>query len=172
MMEGLTTSSSSDPANDSTTSEVIDFTTKQREAEVMSTTTSPSPPLAQTNDGFLRAALLIDAAVTGANGLAYLVAATLLTTLLGPPVPFLIGIGGFLATCAAVFLLVGRARRIPHAGVWFAIVVNVAWAVASVIYTLTADWLTPIGQLWAVLQALVVFGFSVAQLIGLRRARS
>lgn len=131
-----------------------------------------APPPTQRNDRWLRAALLVDAAVTGANGLAYVGAATLLTTLLGPPVPFLIGIGVFLTCCAAVFLVIGRMRAFPHVGVWFAIVVNAGWAVASVVYALTAGSLTAVGQLWAVLQAFVVFGFAAAQMIGWRRARS
>lgn len=115
--------------------------------------------------------MLIDAAVTGANGLAYVAAATWLTTLLGPSTPFLIGIGVFLTSCALVFFLVGRARAIPPAGVRFAIVVNAAWALASVIYASSASGLTAVGAVWTVLQGLVVLGFAVAQLICLRRVR-
>ncbi|HIZ35190.1 MAG TPA: hypothetical protein H9815_05390 [Candidatus Ruania gallistercoris] len=137
----------------------------------MNTSTSPSPLLAL-QERRLRAVLLIDAAVTGANGLAYVAAATLLTTLLGPPVPILIGIGTFLVCYAIVILVVGRARSIPPAGVMFAIVLNIAWPVASVIYVIAADWLTPAGRVWGVLQALVVLGFAAAQVIGLRRIRS
>ena len=110
--------------------------------------------------------------MTGGNGLAYVAAATLLTTLLGPPAPFLIGIGAFLVCYAIVILVVGRARSIPPAGVIFAIVLNTAWPVASVIYVIAADWLTPAGRVWGVLQALVVLGFAAAQVIGLRRIRS
>lgn len=138
----------------------------------MNTITPLSPPPVRTHDRWLRAVLLIDAAVTGANGLAYIAGATLLTTFLGPPVPFLFAIGAFLSCCAIVFLLVGRAQRIPVVGAWFAIVVNVAWSGASVIYVVTADWLTPIGQLWTVLQALVVLSFGLAQMIGVHRART
>lgn len=137
----------------------------------MDTITSLSPPSARTPDRWLRAALLIDAAVTGANGLAYIAAAALLTTVLGPPVPFLFAIGAFLTGCAIVFVLVGRAQRIPRAGAWFAIVVNLAWSVGSVICAVSADWLTPIGQIWTVLQALVVLSFGLAQMVGVRRAR-
>lgn len=138
----------------------------------MNITTSPPPPVAQLEERRLRAVLLIDAAVTGANGLAYVMAATLLTTLLGPPVPFLIGIGVFLVCYAVVILLVGRARSTPPTGVKFAIVLNIAWPVASVIHVIAADWLTPAGRVWGGLQALVVLGFAVAQVIGLRRTRS
>ncbi|NDL55664.1 hypothetical protein [Phytoactinopolyspora mesophila] len=138
----------------------------------MSTTTSSSTLRPPMKERWLRAAMLIDAAVTGANGLAYVVAAALLTTVLGPPVPFLIGIGVFLASYAIVILLVSRARSIPPAGVWFAIVMNAAWSAASVIHMITADWLTPAGRVWAVLQAVVVLGFAVAQMIGLHRTRS
>lgn len=137
----------------------------------MNTITSLSPPPARTHNQWLRAALLIDAAVTGVNGLAYSAGAALLTTLLGPPAPFLFAIGAFLSCCAIVFLLVGRAQEVPVTGAWFAIVVNVVWSVASVIYVVTADSLTPIGQLWATLQALVVLGFGLTQMIGVHRAR-
>ena len=145
--------------------------TSSLETEIMNLATSAPTPSVQTNPRHLRAAMLIDAAVTGANGLAYVVAATWLATLLGPSTPFLIGIGVFLTSCALVFVLVGRARSIPAAGVWFAITVNAAWALASVIHASTADWLTPVGRVWTALQGLVVLGFAVAQLICWRRVR-
>ena len=145
--------------------------TAWRKAETMNIATSAPATLVPTNHRRLRAALLIDAAVTGANGLAYVVAAAWLTTLLGPSVPFLIGVGVFLTSCAVVFLLVGRARSVPPAGVWFAIAVNATWALASVIHASSAGWLTPVGRVWTVLQGLVVLGFAVAQLICWRRVR-
>ncbi|GAA3513438.1 hypothetical protein [Actinocatenispora rupis] len=115
--------------------------------------------------------MLVDAAVTGANGVAYLAAATLLTTPLGPPVPLLLGIGVFLVCYAVVIVLVGRARPIPVVGAWFAIVLNLAWTTASLTVAFTAERLTAAGRIWDVLQALVVLGFAVAQMMGLRKAR-
>lgn len=136
-------------------------------------TTISSPPVApQLNLRWLRAALLTDAVVTGANGLAYVLGATLLTDLLGPPKAFLHGIGVFLTCFAMVICVVGRRPSIPTAGVWFAIVMNTAWVVASVMYVIAADWLTTAGIVWTALQALVVLGFGLAQLVGLRRASS
>ena len=131
-----------------------------------------SPELFPTRSRWLRVSLLIDAAVTGANGLAYVVAATLLTTVLGPPVPFLIGIGVFLSCYAAAILRVGRAQPIPVGGVWFAVLLNASWALVSVLHAATADWLTTVGRVWGVLQAGVVLGFAIAQVIGLRRDHS
>lgn len=135
------------------------------------TTSSPSTRRAEATDRWLRTALLIDAAVTGANGVAYLAAATLLTTLLGPPVPLLLGLGVFLACYTVVIVLVGRARPIPTMGAWFAIVANLAWTTASLIVVFAADWLTTAGRVWGVLQALAVLGFAVTQVVGLRKAR-
>lgn len=134
----------------------------------MDSTTSSPPLPAQSKKRWLRVAMLSDAAVTGANGIAYIAAVTLLTTLLGPPAPFLLGIGAFLACYACVILLVGSARSLPPAGVWFAIVMNTAWSIASILYVITIDWLTSVGTVWAVFQAFVVLGFAVAQAIGLR----
>jgi len=137
----------------------------------LTTSISPAPLQTSTNDRWLRAAMLIDALVTGANGLAYVAGATLLTNTLGPSTPSLIGIGAFLTCYAVVIVFVGRAQPIPVAGVWFAIVMNVAWTLTSVVVAFEADWLTTTGRVWDVLQALVVLAFAGAQFVGARRAR-
>ncbi|MGC2940180.1 MULTISPECIES: hypothetical protein [unclassified Brevibacterium] len=138
----------------------------------MNTITSTPHPTIPEKVTLLRTTLLLDAAITGVNGLAYLILPAQLATVFGTPALFLMAAGGFLFCCAIVFLLIGRASRIPSWGVWFAILVNTAWAVASIVFVLTSDWLTQIGQLWGVLQALVVFGFGIAQLLGWRRSQS
>lgn len=154
------------------TSEVIALLAEPGDAGCMNTFISSSHPTAPEKLSLLRGTLLLDAAVTGANGLAYVVLSAQLTTLLGPPALFLTAAGGFLFSCAVVFFLVGRASRVPPGGVRFAILVNAAWAVGSVVFVLTSDWLAPFGRLWGALQALVVLGFGIAQLIGWRRSRS
>lgn len=154
------------------TSEVIAPIAEQGDAGCMNTITSTPHPTVPEKATRLRAALLLDAAITGANGLAYLILPAQLTTLFGTPALFLMAAGGFLFCCAIAFFLIGRASRIPPGGVWFAILVNAAWAVASIVFVLTSDWLTQIGQLWGVLQALVVLGFGIAQMLGWRRSRS
>jgi hypothetical protein len=115
-------------------------------------------------EALLPAALILDAVVTAANGVAYLAAASLLDEPLGLPADFLRGIGAFLLVYA---LLVWFARtaslvRVVIAG-------NVAWAVASVALVVF-DWGTPTtgGAVWIVLQAAVVGGFAALQRAGLR----
>jgi hypothetical protein len=110
----------------------------------------------------LKPALLLDAAVTGVNGVAYLAAAGPLEDLLGLPASWLRVAGVVLVAFAAFVALVSRK---PSAGAVGAIVaVNVACAVASVVFAI-AGWGSPetAGTVWIVLQALVVAGFAELQ---------
>ena len=111
---------------------------------------------------FLRPALLVDAAVTGVNGLAYLAAAGPLEDLLGLPASWL-RIAGVVLVAFAAFVAL-TARR-PDAGSVAAIVaVNAAWVVGSLAFAI-AGWGSPetVGTVWIVLQALVVAGFAELQ---------
>jgi hypothetical protein len=110
----------------------------------------------------LRPALLLDAAVSGANGVAYLAAAGPLEDLLGLPAAWLRAAGLVLVAFAA---LVALAARRPSAGAVRAIVaVNAAWAIGSLVLAI-AGWGSPetAGTVWIVLQALVVAGFAELQ---------
>ena len=110
----------------------------------------------------LKPALILDAAVTGLNGVAYLAAAGPLEDLLGLPAAWLRAAGVVLVAVAA---LVALASRRPSAAAVRAIVaVNVAWAAGSVVFAI-AGWGSPetAGTVWIVLQALVVAGFAELQ---------
>ncbi len=130
----------------------------------MTTTTRP-----RTLD-LLRVALRADAAVTGANGLAYLAAAPLLTGLLGVPAGALRGLGAFLAVYAAGVALVAARPRISAGATEVVVGVNLLWAAGSVTAVVTDRFaLTPTGTAWVLLQAAVVAGFAALQLTALRR---
>ena len=110
----------------------------------------------------LRPALILDAAVTGVNGVAYLAAAGPLEDLLGLPAALLRGAGAVLLAFAVIVAL---ASRSPAAGTVRAIVaVNVVWAIGSVVLAI-AGWGSPetVGTVWILLQALVVAGFAELQ---------
>lgn len=119
----------------------------------------------------LRLALGLDAAVTGANGLAYLALAGPLDDLLGLPTGPGRAIGAFLLLYAAAVALIARRAR-PHRHAVTAVVeANLLWTVLS-IAAVAAGWfsLTTVGTVWAVLQALVVAGFAAVQYTAQRRA--
>ena len=110
----------------------------------------------------LKPALILDAAVTGLNGVAYLAAAGPLEDLLGLPAAWLRTAGVVLVAFAALVALAGRH---PRRGAVRAIVaVNVLWAAGSIVFAL-AGWGSPetVGTVWIILQALVVAGFAELQ---------
>jgi hypothetical protein len=124
-----------------------------------------------TDAGLLRFALRLDAAVTAANGIAYLSLCWLLEGWLGVPVGFLAAVGAFLLGFAA---FVGRlgAQAEPHRGAVVAVIAaNVLWALDSALL-LAADWFSPTtgGQIVIALQAFGVAGLAALQYAGLRRA--
>ena len=118
----------------------------------------------------LRTALMLDAVVTGANGLAYLVAAEPLGDLFGHSPAVLRGIGAFLVVFAALVALTGARATIPTPAVRAIVAANVLWAAGSVTAAI-AGWGSPdtAGTVWTVLQAVVVAAFAELQLMGLRR---
>ena len=121
---------------------------------------------------WVRLALFADGAVTLSNGLAYLLAAPLLSGWLGPSEPVLRELGVFLSLYAMAALALAR-QPAPAAGlVRLVVAVNVAWVVGSVVsMELGLLGLTPLGLGWGVLQAVVVAGFAAMQWLGLRRTR-
>lgn len=119
----------------------------------------------------LPVALRLDAVVTAANGVAYLVAAGPLSDLLGLSAPLLRIVGAGLLAFAAVVWLVATAKRMSRPAPVTIIALNAGWAVGCIAAAL-ADAGTPTtaGAIWIVAQALVVAGFAALQLTGLRRA--
>ena len=110
----------------------------------------------------LRPALLLDAAVTGVNGVAYLAAAGPLEDLLGLPAAWLRTAGVVLVAFAAFVALVSR--RPSAAAVAAIVAVNALWVAGSLVFAV-AGWGSPetAGTVWIVLQALVVAGFAELQ---------
>ncbi|MBO2447428.1 hypothetical protein J4573_10050 [Actinomadura barringtoniae] len=118
----------------------------------------------------LRLALRLDAVVTGANGLAYLALAKPLEDLLGLDAGYGVAVGVFLLVyAAAVWAISGRMNRWAVTAV---IEANVVWAVLSVVAVVTG-WLSlnTVGNVWAIMQAVVVAGFAGVQYAALRRSR-
>ena len=132
------------------------------------TSTAPRPlPLLGAEP--LRTVLRLDAVVTGANGLAYLAAAPLLTDLLGVPSGALRGLGAFLLAFAAGVALVAARARIASGAVQVVVAANLLWTVASVAAVVAGRFdLTAAGTAWVLLQAAVVAGFAALQLSTLR----
>jgi hypothetical protein len=135
----------------------------------MTTTAPRTRPLDLLRADPLRAALRADAVVTGANGLAYLAAAPLLTGLLGVPSGALRGIGAFLLAFAAGVWLVAARPRVSGGATEVVVAANLLWAAGSVAAVVTDRFpLTAPGTVWVLLQAAVVAGFAAAQLAALR----
>jgi hypothetical protein len=151
------------------TSEVIAAVTSRTEACAMNTTqTTDTPPT--TNLLTLRNVLLLDATVTGANGLAYVAGFAVLDSLLGPSAGVIVGLGVFMLAYAATAAWLGTRRPVSRLGVGLIADGNLVWAAASVA-VVAFGWLglTTAGTVWTLLQATLVAGFAVLQMAALRR---
>jgi hypothetical protein len=118
----------------------------------------------------LRHAVLVDAAVSGTMGVLLSLGAGLLAHPLGLTVALLRWTGVILIPFAAHLLWVAtRANASPDA-VRAIIGVNVVWAVGTPLL-LVSGWMkpTPLGELFVLLQAVVVAGFAYLEYRGLRR---
>jgi hypothetical protein len=124
-----------------------------------------------TNVLTLRNVLLLDAVLTGANGLAYVAGATVLDSLLGPSPAVLIGLGVFMLAYAATAAFLGTRRPVSRLGVGLIADGNILWAIAS-LAVVGFGWLglTTAGSVWTLIQAALVVGFAALQLAALRRA--
>ncbi|MFF8828314.1 hypothetical protein [Streptomyces sp. NPDC015131] len=118
----------------------------------------------------LRRFLALDAVVTGANGLAYAVAAGPLGRLLGVDATLLLALGLFLTAFAAGVGYLASRPQPPAAPVKLVVDANALWAVTSVVALVA--WLTPstAGAVWIPMQAATVAGFAVLQWSALRAA--
>jgi hypothetical protein len=144
-------------------------------APMTTATTAPARPAVAgpaTVDGetALRRVLLLDAAVTGANGVAYLAGATVLDGVLGVSAGALRPIGAFLVAFAAVVAVVATHRPIPGGAVRELMAGNALWVVASLAVAATgALGANGVGTAWTVLQAVTVAGFVALQRWALAR---
>jgi hypothetical protein len=136
-------------------------------------TTAPAPATASTTRAGITvpvagAFLLVDAAMTGVNGLAYVLAGGWLADWFGAPEPLVRSLGAFLLVVAAGVALLATRRPIPRRGVAALATLNVVWVVASLDYALLGG-LTTLGVAWTVLQAVVVGVFAAGQVWLARR---
>ncbi|KOX25747.1 MULTISPECIES: hypothetical protein [unclassified Streptomyces] len=134
----------------------------------MSQGLSAGPARAARPHTAVRRFLALDAAVTGANGLAYAVASRPLGELLGIDAGLLLGLGLFLVVFAAGVARLASRPQPPAPAVKLVVDANLLWAVLSVVALLA--WLEPTtaGLVWTPLQAATVAGFAVLQWTALR----
>jgi hypothetical protein len=136
----------------------------------MSITSTASRPVAhdriagRERETVLRLALRLDAAVTAANGAAYLALAGPLEDLLGLEPSLLRPAGALLLVFAAAVWLVAGQRSIPRVPVLAVVAVNGLWVAGSLALA-GFGWGSPetAGTVWVVLQALVVAAFAEVQ---------
>jgi hypothetical protein len=120
---------------------------------------------------FLRLALIADAAVSGATGLAMMLGAGVVDGLLGVPGPLLRYAGLSLLPFAALVAFLATRDDIPRPAVWAVVACNALWAVNSIVL-MASGWIAPtaLGYAFIAFQALVVAIFAELQYVGLRKA--
>lgn len=136
----------------------------------MSITSTASRPVAhdriagRERETVLRLVLRLDAAVTAANGAAYLALAGPLEDLLGLEPSLLRPVGALLLVFAAAVWLVAGQRPIQRAPVLAVVAVNGLWVAGSLAHA-GFGWGSPeaAGTVWVALQALVVAAFAEVQ---------
>lgn len=119
----------------------------------------------------LRLALRLDGAVSGLAGIACLLLAGWLAGVLGAPDAAVLAVGAFLMIYGASLLVLASLDAPPRLLLWGIVGGNALWVLGSVALALS-DWISP-GTLGLVLllgQAMIVFGFTELQYLGLRRS--
>ncbi len=121
--------------------------------------------------GFLRFALLADAAASGVLGSGMALLSDPLAAMLGLPEALPRHVGAVLLVWAAFVLWLATRRHPPRGAVWTVIGLNALWAFDSVLLLLTG-WIAPttLGIAFILIQAVAVAAFAECQYVGLRRA--
>lgn len=121
--------------------------------------------------GLLRTTLLVNAATSGAAGLTSALAPAWVAGLIGAgPVWFWIALGIGLVGYAALLVWTARMAVPDPRMVWFAIVSDEVWVVASAAVLIgLPDLLTPLGEWIVAVMAVGVLDFAILQWLGLRR---
>lgn len=119
----------------------------------------------------LRLALVLDGIATGATGLLFVALMSVLDSVLGVPVTYLLEVGLFFVAYGVVVLWIGTRDEINGKAAMAVAVVNLLWTVDSAVI-LAAGFLdlTTLGTLTVVGLAAVTAVFGAAQLAGVRRA--
>ncbi len=122
---------------------------------------------------FLRKALLLDAAASGATGLLLIGGAGFLDGLLGLPVALMREAGLILVPFVAFVAWVGTRQETSRGAVWAIIAVNALWVIAS-LGLLVSGWVAPtvLGYAFVIAQAAVVALFGELQHAGLTRPQA
>jgi hypothetical protein len=121
---------------------------------------------------FLRNALLLDAAASGATGLLLIAGAGLLEGLLGLPVALMRGAGLVLVPYVAFVVWAGTREPIPAGSVRAIVVANAAWAIASVFLLVGTLTPTVLGTAFVLGQALAVALLGELQYVALKRGQT
>ena len=118
----------------------------------------------------LRAALVLDAAASGAAGIVMLAEAGMLAPLPVLPARPPPAAGAALLPFALAVGLLARRTAPPRGLAWAVVAVNEAWVVASIVLLL-GGWVTPtaLGVAFVLAQAAVVAVFAVLQALARRR---
>lgn len=117
----------------------------------------------------LREVVLADAGVCVATGFLSLGTASWLSSTLDLPAALLAGSGAILLAYGTGLLMLGTRRPIPRAGVYGAIGVNLAWAVACVVLLFSA-WIDPngLGIAFILVNLVAVLVVADLELMGVR----
>ena len=118
----------------------------------------------------LRFLLTVDALISGATGLAMILAAGVLERFFSVPAVVLQAAGAVLLPFAAMVFFFSRPAQLTPARVRAVVVLNAAWVAASILVLVTG-WIQPttLGVAFVVFQALVVAALAELQFAGLRR---
>jgi hypothetical protein len=136
----------------------------EQEVRPMTAKSMPARVATLPRETLLRLVLKLDAAVTGANGVAYLAAAEPLEDLLGVSAGLLRPIGAFLVLFAAAVWFVATRRVVPRTAVLAIATANAVWALGSLVFAAAgASSPSTVGTVWVLLQALVVGSFAALQ---------
>ena len=129
----------------------------------VTTFTSPSP--------LLRKALRADAVLSGLTGLLLLIASNPLAGPFGLPVGLLRWSGVILVPFAAFVAYIATRTRVHRLLVFAVVACNALWALDSVSLLFTG-WIEPtlLGEVFVILQAVVVLVLAELEFIGLRRS--
>jgi hypothetical protein len=136
----------------------------EQEVRPMTAKSMPARVAALPRETLLRLVLKLDAAVTGANGVAYLAAAEPLEDRLGVSAGLLRPIGAFLVLFAGAVWFVATRRVVPRTAVLAIATANAVWALGSLVFAAAgASSPSTVGTVWVLLQALVVGSFAALQ---------
>ena len=119
----------------------------------------------------LKFALLADAVASGATGLLMAAGASFLTGMLGLSAELLLYSGLFLLPYALAVAYVGSRTHIKPGMVWPIIVLNILWTIDSFVMIARTE-ATTLGITFIAFQAVVVFAFAVAQIMGIKRQKA